>query len=326
MRAAAATLTDAGVPSAGYDARALMAAALTRETGRQTAVTDLVLRGGDAVPDSYDGLVDRRAGREPLQLILGSAPVVGVDLAVGPGVFIPRPETDLLIEWVADSLSAIDSARREDPRGDGLAARLAGRRVTVLDLCSGPGTIALGVAHLATQRGLAENLDLHVIGLEKSGTALGYARRNHTDWVDRGDIDPRITVDFHRAEVATPHDLVRLGLVAAADIVVSNPPYVPSTTAVDPEVDADPAEAVFSGADGLELMRPLSEVITLAAAPTSSVAVEHDDTTGAEVRELLGQAGVGETRQHRDFAGRDRFVSGRVRRDPGYRPTKIKNL
>jgi release factor glutamine methyltransferase len=73
-------------------------------------------------------------------------------------------------------------------------------------------------------------------------------------------------------------------------------------------------------------MRPLAQVIALAAAPTSEVAVEHDDTTGQQVRALLEEAGVGQTRQHRDFAGRDRFVSGRVRRDPGYRPTKIKNL
>ncbi|WP_010119259.1 N5-glutamine methyltransferase family protein [Corynebacterium nuruki] len=326
MRAAAAALTAAGVPSAGHDARALMAAALTRETGRETSVTDLVLRGGDAAPGSYDGLVDRRVQREPLQLILGTAPVVGVDLAVGPGVFIPRPETDLLIEWAADKLAARAAARQDDPQGDGLAARLTGPRVTVLDLCSGPGTIALGVACLATRRGLTDTLDLHVIGLEKSRTALDYARRNLADWVERGDIDPKVTVDFHRADVSGPRDLVRLGLVAAADIVVSNPPYVPSTTPVDPEVAADPAEAVFSGADGLELMRPLAQVITLAAAPTSEVAVEHDDSTGPQVRALLEDAGVGQTRQHRDFAGRDRFVSGRVRRDPGYRPTKIKNL
>jgi release factor glutamine methyltransferase len=303
-----------------------MAEALTRETGRETSATDLVLRGGDAAPESFDGLVDRRAGREPLQLIVGTAPVVGVDLALVPGVFIPRPETDLLIEWAVTELAARDAARREDPRGDGLAARLTGPRVTVVDLCSGPGTIGLGLAHLATLRGLADNLDLRIIGLEKSATALDCARSNLADWRARGDIDPRVGVEFHRADVSTPHDLVHLGLVAAADLVLANPPYVPSTTAVDPEVAADPAEAVFSGEDGLELMRPLAQVIALAAAPTSSVAVEHDDSTGPQVRELLAGAGVEDATQHRDLAGRDRFVSGRVRRDPGYRPSKIKDL
>lgn len=322
LRDAVRRLTDAGVPSAAHDARVLMADALTSASGVTVTPTDLVLRGGDPVPASFADAVDRRAAREPLQFILGTAPVVGLDIAVGPGVFIPRPETDLLIDWAASAVRTWEKRRR----GDALRAALVPPRFTVVDFCSGPGTVSLGLAHLLTEAGLADRTDLRIVGVEIDRTALDYAGRNLADWRARGYVDPRITVEFVRGDAADPTLVTALGLVAGADLVVSNPPYVPEgehgeqVAAADPEVGADPHAAVYSGADGLELMRPLAGVIALTCAPHAVVAVEHDDSTGPAVRALLEDAGVGQTVQHRDFAGRDRFVTGTVARDPGFRP------
>ena len=321
LRSAVTTLTDAGVPSAAHDARELMAAALTEATGSTVTPMDLVLRGGDPVPASFPPMVERRAAREPLQFILGTAPVVGVDLAVGPGVFIPRPETDLLIDWAASRITDWETRRRSTP----LRAALVPPRFTVVDFCSGPGTISLGLAHMLTRAGLADRLDLRIIGIELSPTALDYAGRNLADWRARGDIDPRISVEFHRGDATDAALVTGLGLVAGADLVLSNPPYVPEgdhgehVAAADPEVGADPHEAVYSGADGLDLLRPLARIIAMTCAPHAEIAVEHDDATGPQVRELLADAGVADPVQHRDFAGRDRFVTGAVRRDPGDR-------
>lgn len=329
LRAAVTTLTGAGVPSAAHDARELMAAALTRDAaatgGDPVTALDLVLRGGDAVPASFATLVERRAAREPLQFILGVAPVVGIDLAVGPGVFIPRPETDLLIDWAASRVSDWDRRRSSSP----LRGALVPPRFTVVDFCSGPGTVSLGLAHLLTRAGLADRVDLRIIGIELSRTAVDYADRNLADWRARGDIDPRISVGFHRGDATDVALVTGLGLVAGADLVLSNPPYVPEgehgeqVEAADPEVGADPHEAVYSGADGLELMRPLSRVIALTCAPHAEVAVEHDDATGTRVRDLLADAGVADLVQHRDFTGRDRFVTGAVHRDPGDRGVRL---
>lgn len=308
-----------------------MAAALTTQAasdggddaGDAVCATDLVLRGADPAPDAFVELVDRRVDREPLQFILGVAPVVGVDLAVGPGVFIPRPETDLLIDWAASTVRRWERYRSADRRRQALVPP----RFTVVDFCSGPGTVSLGLARLLTLDGLVDRLDLRIVGIELDPVALEYAHRNLTDWRQRGHIDPRIAVEFHHGDAADPATVTALGLVAGADLVVSNPPYVPegvdgeNMDAAEPEVAADPYAAVYSGADGLELMRPLAHTIALTCAPRSEVAVEHDDSTGAEVRALLENAGIGETVQHRDFAGRDRFVTGAVHRDPGFRPS-----
>ncbi|MGO1949434.1 MAG: N5-glutamine methyltransferase family protein [Mycobacteriaceae bacterium] len=323
LRSAVGELTEAGVESAAHDARALMAQALSESRGERVGPMDLVLRGSHPTPEDFPGMLARRVAREPLQWILGTGTVAGLDLAVGPGLFIPRPETDLLIDWAAGE------AQRRAALSDGtggrdaaLVARILPRTLTVVDLCSGPGTIALGTAHLMTARGLADILDIRVVGLEINGAAVDAARANTLSWKDAGHVDDRIAVEFHVADVSSPDAVIGLGFVASGDIVVSNPPYVPETTEVSPEVARDPREAVFSGEDGLELMRPLSHVIDMVAAPTSVVGVEHDDGTGQGVRDLLAGVGVRDLVQHRDFAGRDRFVTGRVHRDPGHRPAR----
>ncbi|WP_420098843.1 N5-glutamine methyltransferase family protein [Corynebacterium sp.] len=317
LRDAVTALAQAGVESAAHDARALMAEALGRETGTTVTPLDLVMRGGDPVPAAFGGFLQRRIDREPLQWILGRGSVMGIDLAVGPGVFIPRPETDLLIEWVAE-----EAERRTSRREDGLFSRLLEPALTIVDLCSGPGTITLGVAHELSVRGIPDKVSVRVCGLEITGTGVALARDNARTWVDEGHVDPRVQVEFHRADVSSRDDVVALGLVNSADIVASNPPYVPESTEVSPEVAQDPHDAVFSGDDGLALMRPLAGVIDLVAAPSAGVVVEHDDSTGRDVQRLLADVGVTDLVQHRDFSGRDRFVSGQVHRDPGHRPAR----
>lgn len=328
LRTAVPALQAAGVESAAHDARMLMAAALSAEQAAErpgaapVGALDLMLRGGDPAPAGFAGMLDRRVAREPLQWILGHGSVLGLDLAVEPGVFIPRPETDLLIDWAAGAAEQrVD--RRDRGEDADLFSRLLEPTLTVVDFCSGPGTVTLGLAHLLTARGLADRAEIRLVGLEITGDGVRLARRNLQDWVGNGHIDPRITVEFHVADAASRDAVTGLGLVGSADLVLSNPPYVPETTEVSPEVAADPHDAVFSGPDGLELMRPLASVIELTAAPGAAVAVEHDDTTGADVQALLSAAGVDETAQHRDFAGRDRFVTGRVHRDPGHRPARV---
>ena len=330
IRAAVADLTAAGVESAAHDARVLMAEAINREnskdtgegvgTGTAAPVTamDLVMRGSDPAPEGFDVLLARRVDREPLQLILGVGRVVGLDLPVAPGLFIPRPETDLLIEWAAGQVQD----RADVLASGGLVARLTEPSVTVIDLCSGPGTIILGLAHLLTARGVADRVDLRLVGLEIDPAAVNAATRTAADWVEQGHISERIVIEFHQGDVSTPAPVMRHGLVAAADVVVSNPPYVPENTEVSPEVRKDPHRAVFSGDDGLDLLRTMAAVADMAAAPVAVVGIEHDDSNGAGVRELLAEVGMTDLAQHRDFAGRDRYVTGRVHRDPGHRPAR----
>ena len=317
LREAVPALVRAGVESAGHDARVLMAAALEQESGTTVTPLDIVMRGGDPVPSGFAGLLERRVSREPLQWILGRAPVMGIDIEVGPGVFIPRPETDLLIDWVAG-----EAERRVARREHGLFSRLLEPTLTVVDLCSGPGTIALGVAHELTARRIPDTVSVRVVGLEITADGVDRARGNARRWVAEGHVDPRIRVEFHQADVSRREDVIALGLVNSADIVASNPPYVPESTEVSPEVARDPHDAVFSGEDGLTLMRPLAGVIDLVAATSAGVAVEHDDSTGPAVRRLLADAGLTDLVQHRDLAGRDRFVTGQVHRDPGHRPAR----
>lgn len=270
LRAAAAQLTAAGVPSPRVDAELLIAHVLQTDRAGvlRSATTPMT-------PDSvaaYDRLVGRRADREPLQHILGQAPFRHLMLAVGPGVFVPRPETELLVDAVLPTLRAL-------------------REPCVVDACSGTGALALAVAD--------EVPGARVHAVERSPQALDWLRRN----VAAGP----------RGVVVTPGDVTDPGLLGElrgrVDVVISNPPYVPAATAVDPEVHADPAEAVFAGSDGLDVVR---HVIARAAQwlrPGGVLALEHDDTHGDTVPALLAADGRWQSVTDRtDLAGRPRYV------------------
>ncbi|KAB1940783.1 peptide chain release factor N(5)-glutamine methyltransferase [Micromonospora sp. ALFpr18c] len=282
---AARTLAAAGVGPARVEAELLAAYVLGVPRGRLALADDL---GADDLA-RLDDLVRRRADREPLQHLTGRAGFRHLELAVGPGVFVPRPETELLAGW------GVEQARsRPDP--------------LVVDLCSGSGAIALAVAQ--------ELPGARVVAVERSGAALDWLRRNAAERAAAGDRP----IEVVEADV-TAADLLA-DLVGRVDVLLCNPPYVPVEVVVPPEVAGhDPAEAVFGGADGLAVIRP---VITRAAAllrPDGVVGVEHDDTHGVVVPELLVADGrFVAVAEHLDLTGRPRYATASRRADGRHAP------
>nr|WP_233625033.1 peptide chain release factor N(5)-glutamine methyltransferase [Actinoplanes sp. ATCC 53533] len=266
---ATARLAEAGVGSPRVDAELLAAYALGVGRGRLPLID--TVRGDEA--RRFAALVERRARRIPVQHLLGTAAFRHLELAVGDGVFVPRPETELLAGW-------------------GIEHTAPG--ATVVDLCSGTGAIACSVADEAAPG--------RVIAVERSPAALGYLRRN---------------AEAFAAVRVVAGDVTDPGLLSECrsmvDVLLCNPPYVPDGTPVPPEVaDHDPAEAVFGGADGLVVIRP---VIGLAAAllrPGGVVGIEHDDVHAAAVPELLRADGrFTEVVAHLDLTGRPRYATAR---------------
>ena len=213
---AAAQLAEAGIDSARYDAEELAAHLAGVERGRLT----LLESPGGEFFGRYRDIVAARSRRVPLQHLTGTAAFGPVTLTVGPGVFIPRPETEVILEWAT-------------------AQRLAARPV-IVDLCT--GSAALGVA-LARHRPAAR-----VIGIDDSDAALAYARRNIEG----------TAVELVCADVTEP--VPKPGLLPElnrrVDLVVANPPYVPDDNAVEAEVSQhDPPRQTPHEADHVGPLR-----------------------------------------------------------------------
>ncbi len=277
---AARTLAAAGVEAPRAEAELLAAYVLDVPRGR------LALADGFTPEqrDRLDALVDRRVARAPLQHLTGVAGFRHLELAVGPGVFVPRPETELLAGW------GVEQGRRH-------AAPL------VVDLCSGSGAVALAVAQ--------ELPGARVVAVERSPAALAWLRRNAADRAAAGDTP----IEVVEADVTDP-DLLA-DLVGRVDVLLCNPPYVPRAVLVAPEVAGhDPDEAVFGGADGLAVIRPVVARAAELLRPGGALGVEHDDTHGAAVPALLVADGRYEhVDEHRDLVGRPRFATASRRAD-----------
>ena len=270
----AALLQDAGVASPRYDAEALLAHVL----GASRA--DLALRA-DVPPEAelaYDALLVRRASREPLQHLVGSAAFRHVEVAVGPGVFTPRPETELVAG------AAIEEV---------LAVGRAGGRPRVVDLCAGSGAIALAVADEAPEA------EVHAV--EWSAEAFA--------WLERNAAGSRVWI--HRADAAD----ALADLDGSVHVVVSNPPYVPDSDRprMDPEtLRHDPPEALWGGgADGLEVPGVVISSAARLLRPDGLLVLEHADGQGAAVLALLTADRWADAATHRDLAGRDRYATAR---------------
>ncbi|MFC7878950.1 peptide chain release factor N(5)-glutamine methyltransferase [Isoptericola sp. NPDC057391] len=285
LRWATSRLGAAGVPSPRVDAEALLAHALgvDRAEARRLAVLDRGLPDGVAARFADD--VARRAAREPLQHLTGLAPFRHLELAVGPGVFVPRPETEQVAQV------AIDEAARVVAR-DGAAV--------VVDLCTGSGAIALAVA--------TEVPGARVHAVELDAAAHGWAARNVA--AATGD-RPDAVVRLLRGDART----ALRELDGAVDVVVSNPPYVPpGAVPRDPEVaDHDPAVALYGlGDDGLEVPRGVTAAAARLLRLGGLYVMEHAEVQSAAARAMVaGTGGFGQARTRDDLAGRPRMVVAR---------------
>lgn len=258
---AAERLRAAGVASPDFDVRAIAA--------HLTGAPHLLLDRNAEVPEGFWALIRRRAEREPLQHILGTAPFGHLDLAVGPGVFIPRPETELLADWAVHTLQR---------------SRLTGAKV--VDLCTGSGALAEYIASLIPAA--------TVIAVEKQGVALDYARRNAPNvTIVEGDVREPILVEHY----------------GTVDLVVTNPPYVPRSPNLEPEVYADPDDAVFGGEDGMEIITAMMPLIHDLLVDGGHVGLEHDDSTSGAVQECFAYNGFTDISAMADLTGRSRFVT-----------------
>lgn len=275
LRHAAARLAEAGIPDPAVDAELMAAFVLGTSRG---AVQAAAVRGDAIGPDDarrLGELVGRRAAREPLQHITGVAPFRHLELRVGPGVFVPRPETEILAQLAIDALRAAASPA---PIG--------------VDLGTGSGAIALAMA--------TEVPHARVFAAENSVDAFVWAKENF----DRVGAD-NAELAFIDLEHAFTH------LDGTVSVVASNPPYVPDAAIPrDPEVRLfDPPQALYGGADGLDVVRVLSRVGLRLAHPGGVIVIEHGEWQGEEIRGILAADGWRSTATHPDLTTRDRVTT-----------------
>ncbi|WP_204080763.1 peptide chain release factor N(5)-glutamine methyltransferase [Mycobacterium riyadhense] len=266
---AAALLAEAGIVSARCDAELLAAHLVGVERGR----LPLIEPPGEEFFGRYREAVAARSRRMPLQHLTGTVSFGPVLLQVGPGAFIPRPETEAIWAWAnAQSLPA---------------------RPVIVDVCTGSGALAVALAQ--------HRPDGRILGIDNSEAALGFARRNAEG----------TGVELVLADVTKPGLLPELD--GRVDLVVANPPYVPDSAVLEPEVaQHDPPDAVFGGPDGMAVIPSIVRLAARWLGPGGLFAVEHDDSTSEATVELINSTGAFDNvMAHRDLAGRPRFVTAR---------------
>ncbi|WP_341945621.1 peptide chain release factor N(5)-glutamine methyltransferase [Microbacterium sp. LWH11-1.2] len=273
VRAAAQRLADAGVPDPLVDAELLAGHVLGQRRGEVQAAIVRGDRASDDASAALDELVTRRSAREPLQHITGTAPFRHLELAVGPGVFVPRPETETVVQYAIDALL---SAPEPAPIG--------------VDLGTGSGAIALAMA--------TEVPHARVFAAELSPDAHAWASRNSAGVEN-------LTLVLSDLGEAFPE------LDGTASVVISNPPYVPDAAIPrDPEVRLfDPAMALYGGEDGLDIVRVLSTRALRLLRPGGLLVIEHGELQGGSIRDLLTADGWRAAATHRDLTLRDRTTT-----------------
>ncbi|HEV7627287.1 MAG TPA: peptide chain release factor N(5)-glutamine methyltransferase [Streptomyces sp.] len=263
-------LADAGVASPRFDAEELAAFVHGVKRGELHRVADADF---DA---RYWEAVARREAREPLQHITGRAFFRYLELQVGPGVFVPRPETESVAGWAIEAVRAMDVA---EP--------------LIVDLCTGSGAIALALAQEVPRS------RVHAVELDEG--AYGWAVKNVEG--------SRVTLYHGDALDALPE------LDGQVDLVVANPPYIPLTEweYVAPEArDHDPELALFSGEDGLSTIRGLERTAHRLLRPGGVVVIEHADTQGGQVPWIFTEdRGWADAADHPDLNNRPRFATAR---------------
>lgn len=277
VREAEGRLRAAGVASPEHDARELLAHVL----GTTRSMLVLVDEVDERVAARYAELVDRRAAREPLQHLTGTAAFRYAEVAVGPGVFVPRPETEALAGW------GVDRARE---------VLAEGRVPVVVDLCTGSGAMALSLAQ--------EVPGTQVHAVELDAHAHGWASRNLEG----------SGVDLRQGDMADAFP----DLDGTVDVIVCNPPYIPLEAYESVEAEArdhDPDLALWSGEDGLDAMRVLERVGARLLRPGGVLGAEHAEVQAESAPAVFAAAGRwSDVRDNPDLAGRPRFVTARLAR------------
>ncbi|SRR5580765_7913859 len=285
VRAATVRLREAGVPSPEIDALVLAAHA----AGLDLPGVHKAMVLGLPEPATYEGLIDERAARVPLQHLTGRAGFRNLELRVGPGVFVPRPETELVAGLAIETVEALVSGGMP-ARPDAVEHLHPPQRPVVVDLCTGSGAIALAI------KDEVPAAEVHAV--EISDLAVGWATANR----DALGLD----VDLRLGDATTEF----ADLEGGVDVVVSNPPYIPvGMEPVDPEVrDHDPEVALYGGsADGLAI--PLAVAARAAALlrPGGVLVMEHADSQGETLPAALRHTGQWvDVRDEVDLTGRPR--------------------
>ncbi|MDF0753754.1 peptide chain release factor N(5)-glutamine methyltransferase [Gardnerella greenwoodii] len=293
LRDAVKKLESAGVESAEYDARLLLAKACgvsLAELNKALILGDLT----DFLPDyasKYSDFVSRRASREPLQHIVGRAPFRYLDLQVGKGVFVPRPETEIVVEAGLDWL-----------RESGIS------KPTVVDLCAGSGAIGLSIA--------TEVADAQVWAVEKSPEAFQYLQKNFEETAKKWE-NIQIFSRYHAvlADATKAHisDLIPElhAICGKVDLVITNPPYVPESQ-VPEQVEVreyDPPLALYGGsADGLAIPEQIMRAAFALLRRGGAMVMEHDISQGDALADYAKNIGFISAKVKNDLTNRARFV------------------
>jgi release factor glutamine methyltransferase len=268
-------LSDAGIETPRVDAEWLAARAAGTRRGELLGRTDL--DWPDEVLQQFHKLLARRARREPLAYVVGTVVFRGLELEVGPGCLVPRPETEITAERAI------------------VHARDRGAKPTIVDVGTGCGAIALTIA--------AEVPNARLFATEAVGAARGWALRNLARTGLRCTLLPgSLMRPLHPA------------LGGGVDVVVSNPPYVSEEEwqQLEPEVRRfEPKDAVVGGPTGLEVILDLLEQVRMWLAPGGWLVCEIAPSQAGRVTHLLDIAGYRDVKVAKDLAGRDRVVEAR---------------
>jgi release factor glutamine methyltransferase len=268
-------LRQAGIESAEVDAQLLAANVLGISRGELQSKLFTNDELSEELADSITDKLQKRSERIPLQHLTGIAHFRNLELFVGPGVFIPRPETEVVAEFAIFELK-----------------KLSNEPVAV-DLCTGSGAIAISMA--------TEVPNSKVYAWELNPESESWLRKNI-----------RGNVELVMADIADEHELFSK-LEGVADVVISNPPYIP-TDAVprDPEVRLhDPSLALYGGVDGMDVMRVVSSRALQLLKPGGLLVVEHADNQAQIVADLFKADGWQKIESHQDLSSRDRAVTAR---------------
>jgi release factor glutamine methyltransferase len=229
-----------------------------------TAIGDMSL-----VEETFWKLLDRRCAHEPLQYLTGVAYFRHLEIKVGPGVLVPRPESELLVEAALTYIEKID------------------RPVSVVDLGSGSGALALSIA--------TEAKNTHVIAVEKSADAISWLKEN-VSFIDE-------KVRILESDVSTALEGVK------CDVVIANPPYVPDAQELPRDVqEHEPAVALFGGADGMQSPRLFIATASRLLKSGGFLAIEHHESQGQHIAEVLSED-FADIILHNDLTSRPRFTT-----------------